>query len=131
MVNVDSLPILIQQLDTSDPDILVLRGHLDDLLRKKGQNPDVASQLEVFLKEVGFEIIYKERFDIPLGHGTKADIRTGDSYKQVLVGMAPFMSAQMQIDVPTYMAKVDFAATRLGPSKSTLPMWGYIARRIE
>ncbi|KAG2185954.1 hypothetical protein INT43_002392 [Umbelopsis isabellina] len=118
-------------LETSDPDLQVLRGHLGDLLRKKGQDPDIASQLDTVLKEVGFEIIYKKRFDMPLGHGTKADIRTGDSYKQVLIGMAPFMAAQMQIDVPTYIAKVNDAASRLGSSQSILPMWTYIARRID
>ncbi|CAM0134954.1 unnamed protein product [Umbelopsis sp. WA50703] len=118
-------------LETSDPDMQFLRGHLGDLMRKKQQNPDMAGQLETVMEETNFEVIYKKRFDLPLGHGTQADIRTGDVYKQVLLGMAPFMAAQMQIDVPTYIAKVEHAATRLGPSKSTIPMWGYIGRRID
>jgi hypothetical protein len=67
-----------------------LRRHLGDLMRKKQQNPDMAGQLETVMEETNFEVIYKKRFDLPLGHGTQADIRTGDVYKQVLLGMAPF-----------------------------------------
>lgn len=64
-----------------------------------------------------------------LGWGTPADIAAGDVHKRVLLGLAPFMAAQMNIDVEEYKAMVEKAAANMGPTKTTIPLWGYIGQR--
>lgn len=45
--------------------------------------------------------------------------------------MAPFMSVEMNVDLPTYKAMVEKAAARMGPTKTTITIWGYVARRRD
>lgn len=38
-----------------------------NLMHKRNQNPDMASILDTVLEQEHFEVIYKQRTDIPLG----------------------------------------------------------------
>ncbi|KAI8578953.1 hypothetical protein K450DRAFT_244273 [Umbelopsis ramanniana AG] len=116
-------------LNTTDPEMLVIRTNMAQLVRKKQQNPDMASQLDVVLEQENFKVLHKQAIELPLGHGTPADIATGDVYKEVLLGMAPFMAAQMSVDIEEYKRLVHKAAANMGPNKASIPLWGYIAQR--
>ncbi|GAB5592535.1 hypothetical protein Unana1_07435 [Umbelopsis nana] len=118
-------------INTVDPEMQFIRGHVASLMRKKGQDVDKAANLDILMREANFDVLYKERFDIPLGWGSKADIIAGETHKQVLLGMAPFMSVEMNVDLPTYKAMVEKAAARMGPTKTTITIWGYVARRRD
>lgn len=36
-------------------------------MRKKGQDADKAANLDILMRETNFDVLYKERFDVPLG----------------------------------------------------------------
>ncbi|KAI9284374.1 S-adenosyl-L-methionine-dependent methyltransferase [Umbelopsis sp. AD052] len=116
-------------LNTTDPEMLSIRTNMAQLLRKKQQNPDMASQLAPVMEQVNFKVLYKKDIEISLGHGTPADIAAGDSFKGVIIGMAPFMAAQMNIDVEEYKRLANKAAANMGPTKATITLWGYLGQR--
>jgi hypothetical protein len=122
------------------------------LVRKKQQNPDMASQLDIVMEQENFKVLHKQTLDLPLGmpttfyyiltrrirsltlynllgHGSPADIVAGDVHKGVLLGMAPFMAVQMNVGVEEYKTLVKKAAANMGPYKTTIPLWGYIGQR--
>lgn len=45
--------------------------------------------------------------------------------------MAPFMAPEMNVDIPTYKAMVMKAAANMGPTKTTITVWAYMARRRD
>ncbi|KAI9284372.1 S-adenosyl-L-methionine-dependent methyltransferase [Umbelopsis sp. AD052] len=116
-------------LNTTDPEMIVILTNMAQLVRKKQQNPDMSSQLEIVMEQEHFKVLYKQAIELPMGHGTPADIAAGDSYKEVLLGMAPFMAPQMNVDVEEYKRLVLKAAANMGPTKTSISLWGYLGQR--
>ncbi|KAG2189332.1 hypothetical protein INT44_004474 [Umbelopsis vinacea] len=122
---IESCPLV----NTNDPDMISLRDNMAQLVRKKQQNPEMASQLDKVMEQVNFKVIHKQTLEIPLGHGTPADIAAGDVSMGALIGMAPFMAPQMNLDIEEYKALVNKAAANLGPAKTTITLSGYLGQR--
>ncbi|KAJ2963218.1 hypothetical protein NQZ79_g1680 [Umbelopsis isabellina] len=116
-------------MDTEDSDIQDVIGAFTTLLEKKGQDYDIGPKIPGMLKDVGFNVLMDHKLKSPIGWGGKITERGAEDMRSLYHSIAPFLATALQMNVEACHEKIDRAVNRMGPTKTTVNIWAYLAQK--
>jgi hypothetical protein len=64
-----------------------------------------------------------------IGWGNKMAIRGAEDMRMLYMSIAPFLASVLKIDVEECKAKINRACDAMGPTKTTVNLWSFLARK--
>lgn len=65
------------------------------------------------------------------GWGGKITERGAEDMRSLYHSIAPFLAITLDIDVEACHEKIDRAVNRMGPTKTTVNIWAYLAQKPQ
>ncbi|KAG2171619.1 hypothetical protein INT43_008345 [Umbelopsis isabellina] len=118
-------------MDTEDSDIQDIIGAFTKILEKKGQDYDVGPKIPGMLKDIGFNVLMDHKLKSPIGWGGKITERGAEDMRSLYHSIAPFLATALDITVEACHEKIDRAVNRMGPTKTTVNIWAYLAQKPQ
>lgn len=102
------------------------------------------------MEAAGFNVIYDNKIESPIGKcinapessnsealtehmhigwSNKMAIRGAEDMRMLYMSIAPFLASVLKIDVEECKAKINRACDAMGPTKTTVNLWSFLAQK--
>ncbi|KAG2186901.1 hypothetical protein INT44_003128 [Umbelopsis vinacea] len=116
-------------MNTTNTDLSEIISAFSKLLAAKGQDYDIGPKIAGKMKAAGFEVIHDNKLESPIGWGNKISARGAEDMRMLYLSIAPFLASLLAIDVEECTAKIHRAVDSMAPTKTTVNLWSFLARK--
>ncbi|KAH8550050.1 S-adenosyl-L-methionine-dependent methyltransferase [Umbelopsis sp. PMI_123] len=116
-------------MNTPDSDLSDVISAFTSLLAAKGQDYDIGPKIVDKMQLAGFNVIYEDKRESPIGWGNKMCVRGAEDMRMLYLSITPFLASQMKLDVEAAKDKINRACDAMGPTKTTVNMWSFLAQK--
>ncbi|KAI8581489.1 hypothetical protein K450DRAFT_270017 [Umbelopsis ramanniana AG] len=114
---------------TTDPELQDINHAFSQLLKSKGQDSDIGPKMATKMEAAGFNAIYNNQIEVPMGWGSKRSVRYAENMRSLYISIAPSLAEQLHIEVDVCKAKINRACDAMGPTKATVCLWSYLGQK--